>query len=448
MLHLLMTSLTGVSTIALQEAGTPPADAASDIDSGGQQDGPPPTEGGSGGNGEGDGAGDVATAIIDSLTVTVTETDWLGWTILFCGILGGLVIGKISQFILRNVAGRLTSRGWQVRGTIVEDSSGPVAMAVFGVGLSVGLASIKMSGDVQVFAFKCVQFLYIVAIGWFFYNLVDIVDLYLRKLADQSGSKLAVQLVPLVRKALRIFLLILFVLFAAQNVFGANVGAWLAGLGLAGLALSLAAQDSVKNLFGTITILLDRPFAAGDRVIFDSSDGFVEEIGFRSTKLRTFGGHLITVPNMKFIDGVVENVSARPFIRRNMNVTITYDTPPEKTELAVKILRDLLAEPEFAEPFNLEERPPRVYFNDLNADSLNILAIYWFFLDEPNGRDWWAYLDHADRLNRRLLAAFNEAGIDFAFPTQTLHLAGDTKRELAIRLLDHDARGPAPVDAN
>lgn len=115
-------------------------------------------------------------------------------------------------------------------------------------------------------------------------------------------------------------------------------------LGIAGLAVSLAAQDSIKNLFGSVTIFIDNPFSVGDRIVFSGTDGFVEEIGFRSTRIRTLTGHLVTVPNMKFIDEAVENITARPYIRRTMNMTITYDTPPDKIEQAVQIIRDLLAE--------------------------------------------------------------------------------------------------------
>src|SRR5690606_23160639 len=135
-----------------------------------------------------------------------------------------------------------------------------------------------------------IAFLYIIAIGWFIYNLVDLVDIALRRLTAKTASKLDDMIAPLIRKALRIFVVVIFVLFVAENVFGADITAWLAGLGIAGLAVSLSAQDSIKNLFGSITILLDKPFPVGDRIIFNGTDGFIEEIGFRSTRIRTFGG--------------------------------------------------------------------------------------------------------------------------------------------------------------
>jgi MscS family membrane protein len=113
---------------------------------------------------------------------------------------------------------------------------------------------------VQVFARKVIGLLYVVSIAWFLYNLIDIVEIGIRRVTtDQT-------IIHLIRKALRIFLLVVFGLFVAQNVFEQNISAWLAGLGLAGLAVSLAAQGPIKNIFGSVTVVLDRPFGLGDRI--------------------------------------------------------------------------------------------------------------------------------------------------------------------------------------
>ena len=116
--------------------------------------------------------------------------------------------------------------------------------------------------------------------------------------------------------------------------------------------MSLAAQDSLKNLFGSITILFDRPFQVGERIVFAGHDGTIEEIGFRSTKVRTLTGHLVTIPNSNIVNDPVENIGKRPFIRRTMNVTITYDTPRDKIEQAAQIIRDILEEEGIGEPIH------------------------------------------------------------------------------------------------
>lgn len=378
---------------------------------------------------------DAAANIADMLTQTYDKTTLVGWAVLLGGIFVGLAAGKIVGAVLGKLESRARERNQLMRATILHDAAHPLSLALFTVGLTVGLIYVHMSDEVAAFVGDVLNLFYIGAVGWFLFNLVDLVDLAMRRKTEQSANKLAVQLVPLVRKTLRVFLVVILILFVAQNIFEQDITAWIAGLGLFGLAIALAAQDSIKNLIGSMTVLLDHPFAVGDRIQFNGADGFVEELGFRSTKVRTFTGHLITIPNMKFIDGTIENVSARPFLRRMLDVTITYDTPPEKIEQAIQIAQDILHAEDMAAPFDFEERPPRVYFSDYNDASLNISVMYWYMLDESQGRDWWGYLAYNDEFNRRLFKAYNEAGIDFAFPTQTLHLANDDSRQLAVRLL-------------
>jgi MscS family membrane protein len=365
---------------------------------------------------------------------TIEQTTWVGWLVLFLAIFLGIVIGKLVQAALRAAAGRLTTRGWITRGMLVGYAAGPAHLLLITIGLSIGLSYIALSGPLIGFTARLLALLYIITLGWFLYNLVNLVDLALQRFTRRTISPLDDMLVPLIRKSLRLFLLVVLVLFTAENVFGANVTAWLAGLGIAGLAVSLAAQDSIKNLFGSITILLDRPFAIGDRVVVDGHDGPVEQIGFRSTKIRTMAGELVTIPNSKVVDGSVLNIGKRLNFRRVLNLSLTYDTPPEKLEQAVQIVRAILAEPDIVAAFDLEKFPPRVYFNDFRNDHLNLWVIYWYF--PPT--DWWAYMDHTQKVNLKIIRGFSEAGIDFAFPTQTMYLAGDRKREMSLRLLERD----------
>lgn len=373
---------------------------------------------------------ELTSLVASRLGRTFEETTLLGWAILFGGILAGLVAWKILQTSLKRVGDRLKSRGWIARGSVFHYAAGPAGLAVFAAALAAGFTRVVMHEEVASIVTKFIALLSVVSLGWFIYNLVDLVELGIRRITTDTT------IIQLIRKALRIFLLIMFGLFVAENFFNANITAWIAGLGLAGLAVSLAAQGPIKNLFGSVTVVLDRPFGLGDRIKFADKVGIVEVMGFRSTKLRTMEGHLVTIPNSKLIEDVVENISARPHIRRTMDVTITYDTPPEKVELAIKIIKDLLAEPFMAETFDMTEFPPRVAFNNFNADSLNITVAYWYQLN-VEGRDWWTYNAQAEQLNLKLLRAYNDAGISFAFPTQTLYLAGDSERQLAVRMLSN-----------
>lgn len=372
--------------------------------------------------------------VFAALGPTFQRTALWQWLALFGAIFAGLTIGKVIQSGVKAAADRLHATHRAARGTALEDAAGPLGLVLLTLGIQVGMHFIHMTDPLVELTERVTMFLYILSVGWLLYNLVDVIDLWIREVAAKTESKLDDMIVPLVRKALRIFLVIIFTLVVAQNVFGLNITGWLAGLGIAGLAISLAAQDSVKNLFGSVTVFFDKPFAVGDFIAFDGQEGTVEEIGFRSTRMRTLDGHLVTVPNMKFIDNNVRNITARRFLRRSMNVTITYDTPPEKIEQAVQIIRDLLAMPDMTAEFDLEKFPPRVVFDDFNADSLNIMVMYWYMLRD--GKTIWDARALAQTFNLRLFRAFAEAGIEFAFPTQTLYLAGDPKRTLSVNVND------------
>jgi MscS family membrane protein len=385
----------------------------------------------------------LKSVLADMLGPTVEQTPLTGWLVLFGGILAGVVAGKVVQSILRRIGQRLHERGWLVRATVATSAGGPAALAILAMGLSAGLSGLVLSSAAAPLAGKLIGLLNIAAIGWFLYNLVELITIGLGRVTARAGGKVDEFIVPLIRKALRLFLIVVFGLFVAENVFEADITAWLAGLGIAGLAVSLAAQDSVKNLFGSLTILMDRPFTVGQRIVLDKYDGIVESIGFRSTRIRTLAGHLVTVPNMRFTDGTVENIDARPTFRRILNITIAYDTPPDRVRAAVGIVKDILAAPDVVDAFDMQQFPPRVHFNEFNADSLNIQAIYWYHHQVP-GRDWWTFQEHGERINERLLRALTDAGIEFAFPTRTVYLASDPRRRVAVEVVSGEGRADPP----
>ena len=393
---------------------------------------------------------DATGALLDRLGPTFTRTSWWAWGALLIAIFVGLGAGRLVQWLLRRAADRMRRGQRIVRATVLDDLAAPVSLAALTLGLTVGLLFIHMDPrGVRPFMQDVLLLLYILALAWFLYNLVDVVELGLRRMTQRSASKLDDTIVPLVRKTLRVFIVIVFTLFIAQNIFGLNITGWLAGLGIVGLVVSLAAQDSVKNLFGSMMVFFDKPFSIGDWVIFDQYEGYIEEIGFRSTRLRLWSRHQVTIPNMHFNAGNVTNVARRPLDRRVMDITVTYDTPPEKIQQATQILEEILREPDIAAPFDFENYPPHIGFVEFNSASLCIRVYYYFMLKD--GRNYWDYFNHRHLVNMRILQRFNEAGIDFAFPTQTLHLAGDPKRQLAVRLLESDGRGGqgnAPVSGD
>jgi small-conductance mechanosensitive channel len=397
-------------------------------------------------NGDGRAAADQTSQQVELSSffrsLKVTQLWWanwpIGWASLLLAVFLGLVAGRIAAAVLERSARRFEARQWVIWEHVVEDSIGPAKLALFTLALSLGVGNLAgMAPPLQQFWVKTLLLLYSIAVFWYAFNLVSVVDVLLRRVTARTESTLDDQIVPLIRKTLRVFVVIIAVMFVVDSVFERDITALLAGVSVAGLAVTLAAQDSLKNLFGSITILFDQPFRIGERIVYAGYDGMVEEIGFRSTKVRTLTGHVVTIPNSKIVNDPVENIGRRPSIRRVLNVTITYDTPREKIERGVQILRDILEEEGIREPIHPviqgDEYPPRVYFNDYNPDSLNLFVIYWF---APPA--YWDYLEHAQRLNLRIFEEFEKAGIEFAFPTQTLYVAGDPKRQLALKMLGRD----------
>ena len=257
----------------------------------------------------------------------------------------------------------------------------------------------------------------------FIYRLIELLVYELANFARREDNLLDQTFVQMMRLIARIIVIVVGAIYLIRAVSGKPLSALLAGLGIGGLAVALAAQDTLKNFFGSIMIMLDKPFSVGQRIVAGGHDGTVEEIGFRSTRVRTLTGNLVTVPNEKLATDSIENIGRRPSIRRLANITITYDTPLKKVKKAVEIVREILDNHEGMDP----EFPPRVYFNEFNDASLNIIMIYWYF--PP---DYWAYLEFNQRVNIEIIQRFEEEGIEFAFPTTTTYLAHDSRRPLHI----------------
>lgn len=253
-----------------------------------------------------------------------------------------------------------------------------------------------------------------IALVVFVYDFVGVIEVFLTKRAVKTNTRLDDMLVPLVKRILKVGVIIFASIQLFQSISGQSVATIIGGLGIAGIAVAFSAQDTIKNFFGFLMIVLDKPFAIGDRIVFDGHDGTVEEVGLRSVKLRRLDGHHVTIPNSKVVDSATHNIGRRPFIQRIMNIGITYNTPPEKVERALAIVKEILADHEGLNP----EYPPRVYFNDFSDSSLNLFVIYWY---HPPA--YWDYMAHAERVNMEILKRFNAEGIEFAFPSRTVYLA-------------------------
>lgn len=351
------------------------------------------------------------------------------FVLLLIVVIVSLAIGRILQFVITGYANRRKQKHTEsVLVIFMEALSKPINVAVITLGIYLcrlclvfdDVATKDMiegiQNNIHLGWTKVVQALIGITFAYALFHLVDVIEYYLNKVVSRTQTKLDDMLVPIVRKSLRITIAIVAILIIAENVFGAdNIKSLILSAGVGGIAIALAAKDTIANFFGSLTIFADRPFQIDELVKISGHTGAIEEVGFRSTKMRTLYGHQITIPNSTIVNSDVENIGRRPFIRRTTEITITYDSGFDKTQKAVEIIKDVLGR---VEEINSDpEKMPRVYFSEFGSCSLNIYVTYWV---KP--ADYWMFQEVNERINFEILKRFDDAGIEFAFPTQTLYV--------------------------
>jgi MscS family membrane protein len=254
----------------------------------------------------------------------------------------------------------------------------------------------------------------IVAATWFALRLIDVLGYAIEGRLIERDQRSAVSLIPLGRKTLKTFVTVVAGL-AALDSFGFDVTALIAGLGIGGLAVALALQKTLENLFGGATLIADRPVRVGDFCRFGDKIGTVEEIGMRSTRVRTLDRTLVSVPNSEFATMQLENFAVRDKIRYAPRLGLRYETTPEQLRyVLVEIRRMLYAHPK------VDPDPARIRFVQFGAFSLD-LDIFSYVL----ATDYSEFLGIAEDLNLRIMDIIEEAGTGFAFPSSTTYLAQD-----------------------
>ena len=331
------------------------------------------------------------------------------WAISLAIIVGALVVGKALYWVFSNTMRRLTARSKTKVDDIITDTiEEPIVFIIVVIGIWFGLNRLTLSDQLQGWVNNGVQALTVIAATWLIARLAEALFNHgLAPLTAESDTSLDDQLMPIVRKGTKFSIWAVGIIVALNNA-GYDVGALIAGLGIGGLALAMAARDTVSNVFGGFTIFTDRPFTINDRVKISGFDGVVDEIGVRSTRLRTLAGTMVTIPNSTFSDSAVENVSAEPSRKVVMTLGLTYDMTAEQMEQAMEILRSIVADTKGLEDNVL------VAFTGFGDFSMNILFIYYI----TKGAD---ILEAQTDVNLAILRRFGENGLEMAFPTQTLY---------------------------
>ena len=346
---------------------------------------------------------------------------WLG---LLALALLGIVLDRLVVLLAQALTGRwLRKRVERLEPADLHKALRPLGVVAMALVWKAGLPFLWLPVNVLAVLGVAVRFVLAAGAVWAAYRLVDIVSALLEARAARTQNKFDDLLVPLVRKSLKVFIAAFGLVFVADTL-DVEISSLLAGLGLGGLAVALAAQDAVKNLFGSLMILVDRPFSVGDWVVIGDHEGTVEEVGFRSVRIRTFYNSLITLPNSNLISSAVDNYGARRFRRWSTRLGIAYDTAPERIEAFCEGIRELVRRHPATRKDSFH-----VHLNSFGESALEVL-LYVFF-ETP---DWGAELAARHRLALDVLRLGEAVGVELAFPTRTvwLHQAAEIERpELA-----------------
>jgi len=333
----------------------------------------------------------------------------------FLAVLFGFIGRHIIRFLLER-AKRVTAKSrTQLDDIFVEALVLPAGWASILVGVWIATQILPLPVEpinVELFIDALAKGTSMLLLVWFAIRLTDRLCLYWAEKAETTDSKLDDQAIPIIQGTSKVFLVLVGGALFLQNL-GYSVGSLIAGLGLGGAALALASKDTLSNLFGAIVIFWDRPFAVGDWVALEGVEGTVEEVGLRTTRIRTFANSLVTLPNMKLTTASINNWSKMKKRRIKMTIGVTYDSSPDKMEAGVKAIREIIeSSPDFHHDFYL------VRFNAFGPSSLDIF-IYCFTVTTV----WAEFLEVQEQFLLAIMRRFEELGLSFAFPTQTLHVA-------------------------
>ncbi len=325
-----------------------------------------------------------------------------------------LMIRSLVTGIIFNIVLRLTSKTKTgVDSALVYASEGPFRKLIVITGLYIALAYLGLPESVMDVINTLFRSAIIILISSGFYNLVG------GPAVTEIGVRLEVEktIVGFVTKVFRFIIIALTITIIAQE-WDYDVSGFIAGLGLGGLAFALAAQDAAKNIFGGIVILLDKPFAVGDWILTPSVEGTVEEMSFRSTKVRTFANALVTVPNAVVANEAITNWTRMQKRRVSFHLGVTYTTPRDKLQTCVKRIQELLENHPEVHPDTIFVR-----FDQFNDSSLDIF-IYYF----TNTTVWGEFMAVKEEINFKIMEILEEEGVSVAFPSRSIYFENQLKK--------------------
>lgn len=334
------------------------------------------------------------------------------WGISILIILGAIIIVKLLSLLGKKVIKPfVTGTDNHLDDVIFYSLEAPVKFAIILLGIWIAIHRLVYPDSFVKVVDNAYSILIVLDITWFFARLFSsLLQVYWGKQSNGQANKM----MPIIKRTILVIVWLIGIVMALSNV-GVNISALLGTLGIGGIAFALAAQDTVKNVFGAFTILTDKPFSIGDTIRVDSYEGTVVDVGVRSTKIMNYDKRIITFPNYKITDTSIVNISSEPMRRVVLNLGLTYDTTSEKMKEALELLKSI---PKRVE--NVSSNPSDIVavFTEYSDSALVIMYIYFI---EKQGD----ILGVTSNMNMEILAAFNKAGLNLAFPTRTVYIQKD-----------------------
>lgn len=334
------------------------------------------------------------------------------WGISILIILGAIVVVKLISLFSRKVLKPFITRTPNHLDNVIYYSlESPIKFAVMLLGIWIAIHRLVYPDNFVKAIDNAYRILIVLDITWVFARLIGgLLEIYLGKESTGQTHKM----MPIIKRTALVLVWIIGIVMALSNI-GVNISALLGTLGIGGIAFALAAQDTVKNIFGAFTIFTDKPFNIGDTIRVDNFEGTVIDVGARSTKIMDYDKRIITFPNYKITDANIINISSEPMRRVVLNLGLTYDTTPEKMKEALDILKAIPGRVE-----NVSSNPSDTTAVFTNYADSALVIMYIYFIEKQGD-----ILGVTSNMNMEILSSFNKAGLEFAFPTQTIYIQKD-----------------------
>jgi MscS family membrane protein len=350
--------------------------------------------------------------VLEFLNAIYFGNPLMNWIYFFLVIIIFFIIAKTTNYIIKSHGRKITSK---IKGNIddklLDMIEEPLAYILIIIGIYIGYFFLTFDANIDFYVYNILKVLGLIAGVWISIRLIDVLlGIFLKPIIGKTKTKFDDQIIQLLSKLLKV-VVVLLALIIALDSFGIDVFTLVAGLGIGGLAFAFAAQKTIADAFGGLSILLSRPFVLGDFIEYNGVIGSVEEISLRHTRIRNLDKRIVTIPNGDLASSVVTNISSAPKRKVIWKLGVTYNTSIAKMEKAKKIITKAINSCKYC------EKEPVVAFDEFADSSLTFFVMFF-----TKTSDWTDMVKAKDEIGMKIKKEFEKAKIEFAFPTQTIHL--------------------------